>query len=207
MPGPLYLITDRSLCREQNLPDAVERALQGGVSLVQLREKDLADKDLLELAGALRRITARAEVPLLINGRVDIALAVRADGVHLSPATPGLDRARERLGPQALIGFSAHSIEEIRLAERIDADFVTFSPIYPTPSKSAFGPPLGIEALREACAQTELPVYALGGITAGRLAEIRPAGAAGFACIRALLAADDPRHAAERLLAAWRLAG
>lgn len=207
MPGPLYLITDRSLCREYGLVDTVERALEGGVSMVQLREKDLGDEELLELAAALRNATARAEVPLLINGRVDIALATGADGVHLSRSTPGLDRARNRLGPQALIGFSAHNLEEIRLAESIDADFVTFSPIYPTPSKSAYGPPLGIEALREACTRTELPVYALGGVTAGKVAEIRPAGAAGFACIRALLAAEDPRDAAQRLLAAWRLAG
>ncbi len=204
MPGPLYLITDRACPPGGDLPAAVEQALAGGVSLVQLREKDLPDAALLALARALRELTARYEVPLLINSRVDIALACRADGVHLGARSPGLKQARKRLGPQALIGFSAHSIAEIRLAEAIDADFVTFSPIFFTPSKRDMGEPLGLEALRQACAATELPVYALGGIAAGNLTAVRRTGAAGFACIRAVLAKAKPQQAAGELLRAWQ---
>ncbi|TYO96382.1 thiamine-phosphate diphosphorylase [Geothermobacter ehrlichii] len=206
MPGPFYLISDRNCLAGKDLPAAVEQAVAGGVSMVQLREKDLADDELLRLARALRDATVRHEVPLLVNSRVDIALACRADGVHLGVHSPGLKQARKRLGPQALIGFSAHSIDEIRLAETIDADFVTFGPIFFTPSKQSYGPPLGLDALKRACAATELPVYALGGVDADSLADIRRTGAAGFACIRAVLDRAEPRQAASNLLRTWQAA-
>jgi thiamine-phosphate pyrophosphorylase len=203
-PFDLYLITDRKAVADENLVPAVAEALAGGVRLVQLREKDLADHDLLQLATALRRLTASCGARLLINGRVDIALACHADGVHLGMTSPSWQQARQQLGPDKLIGFSTHNRAEVAAAETAGADFITFGPVYPTPSKLAYGPPIGLAALEQICAATNLPVYPLGGIKHEHLAELRTAGATGFACIRAILSAPSPRQAAAEMLATWQ---
>lgn len=196
----LYLVTDRKQTSGRSLVDVVKAALEGGVQAVQLREKDLLGRGLYFLARDLRDLTARYGARLLINDRIDVALAVEADGVHLGHASFPVAEARRLLGPEKLIGVSTHSPAEIAAAE--GADFVVFGPVYFTPSKAPYGEPQGIGRLREAVAQSPLPVFAIGGITVGKVGEVCAAGAHGIAMISAVISAPDPREAAQKLLTA-----
>lgn len=182
-PVPCLLaITDRRSLPGGDLLGWLSALARAGFPAVQLREKDLDDRALHDLAAG-----ARAAFPppgkLLINARADVALAVGADGVHL-PAS-GLPTAalRERLGPDLLLGRSTHSPEEVREAAAQGADYVTFGPVYPTPSKATYGPPPGLAGLARA-AGSGVPVLALGGVTLDRLGEVAAAGASGAAGIR-----------------------
>jgi thiamine-phosphate pyrophosphorylase len=198
----LYLITDRKLVPEgSNLFAIVEQALAGGVRAVQLREKDLPADELFRYAVELRDLTARYGASLLINDRIDIALAVVADGVHLGEHSLPTSVARRLLGSEATIGRSTHRVEDIVQAAAEGADFVTFSPIYFTPSKAPYGQPQGLAPLRRACAASRLPVLALGGIRQDRIRAVRAAGASGVALISAVLTAADPEAATRALLA------
>ena len=206
MPNPvdfnLYLITDRNqVASGHSLISAVEAALQGGVKAVQLREKDLSAADLLLLAQGLRDLTRRYDAQLLINDHIDLALSVHADGVHLGGHSKPTDVVRSLVGPELLIGISTHSKAEVNLAAEQGADFVTFGPVYATPSKAAFGPPQGLEALADICRDSLLPVFALGGINPTRATEVREAGASGIALISAIIASQDPRLSAEAFAA------
>ncbi|MCL1926525.1 MAG: thiamine phosphate synthase [Syntrophorhabdaceae bacterium] len=192
----LYLITDRRLARGGNLLSAVEHALAGGVHAVQLREKDLGSRDLLELALKIRALTSAYGAKLLINDRIDIALAADADGVHMGRNSIPTRDARRLMGPDRLIGCSTHTAKQLAEAEAGGADFAVFGPVYFTPSKAAFGPPLGVDTLRAACASTRIPVFALGGVGAENINEVIAAGANGVSMISAILAAKDPRQAA-----------
>ncbi|MDH3998043.1 MAG: thiamine phosphate synthase [Desulfuromonadales bacterium] len=198
----LYLITDRKQVHQNhNLFSMVEAALKGGVKAIQLREKDLSIEQLLPLAQQLRQLTLRYQAKLLINTQIDIALAVDADGVHLGGDAPPIERARQRLGPNKLIGVSTHHQDEILQAAQDGADFVSFSPIYFTPSKAEYGAPQGVQALKEICAKAPIPVFALGGISVERQAEVLKAGAHGVALISAICAATDSEQAARAFLA------
>jgi thiamine-phosphate pyrophosphorylase len=198
----VHMITDRRLAPD--LPARAEAALAGlppGTAAIHLREKDLGGRELLALACALRAVCRARGQLLLVNDRLDVALAAGADGVHLPAAGVPAADARRLLGPAALVGVSCHSAAEVARARDGGASFATFSPIYDTPSKRAYGPPLGIAALREA-ARLGLPLVALGGVDAGRVAEVRAAGASGVAAIRAWLAGADPAAAVRALLPA-----
>ena len=199
----LYLITDRrSLPAGRDLLATVRAALCGGVRAVQLREKDLSAAELYPLARELRQLTREFSAKLLINDRIDLALAVDADGVHLGDHSLPIAVARQLLGEQRLIGVSTHHSKEVRRAAVAGADFVTFGPVYATPSKVPYGPPLGLEALATACAHAPLPVFALGGVTLTRLPELRAAGCDHVAMIGAILHAADPTAMAQRMLLA-----
>ena len=193
----LYLITDRHAVTGGDLLSAVERALEGGVEAVQLREKDLPAEEYLELARQLRLLTSRYRARLLINRRLDVALAVAADGLHLGSDAAAISEARQRLGPGALLGASTHTLAELYRAAAAGADFATFGPIWHTPAKAPFGDPVGIRQLAAACAAGLLPIFALGGVVPARVPQLRAAGAHGAAAIAALLAADDPALAAQ----------
>jgi thiamine-phosphate pyrophosphorylase len=195
----VYLVTDRKLCPGGDIPGTVEKALDGGVRAVQLREKDLPGGELFRLAERMRRITEGYGARLLINDRADVAMAVGADGVHLGVLSIPPREARRLLGPNASIGCSAHNAEELREAEEGGADFVTFGPVYPTPSKGPFGPPVGISALSSACRTAGIPVFAIGGVGTGNLEEVVRAGSFGIALISGIVAAPDPRAAAAAL--------
>ena len=196
----LYLITDRHQTAGRPLTDVVRAALQGGVRAVQLREKDLPDDELLELAGNLRRLTRESGAHLLINSRIDICRAVGADGVQLGVSGISVDEARRALGDRLLIGYSAHSLAEACSAQSSGADFVTFGPVFHTPSKAAHGEPVGLDRLGEACKTLAIPVFALGGIKQNSIAGVMAAGARGVALISAIIAARDPLAAASSLL-------
>lgn len=196
----LYLITDRHQTAGRDLPAVVEEALAGGVRAVQLREKDLPPRELLELALTMRELTDRYGGKLIINDRADIALAAGADGVHLGEASIPAAAVRRILGPNRLIGVSCHGREGALAAEKSGADFITFGPVYPTPSKALYGPPVGVEQLAETAALLDIPVFALGGIRRENTPEALAAGAAGVALISAVVAAGNPAEEARAFL-------
>jgi len=193
------LITDRKLVPGEDLLGTVRKSLDGGIRAVQLREKDLSGRELFRLAERMRELTSACGAKLLINDRADVALAVGADGVHLGVLSIPPQEARRLLGPEAIIGCSAHNGKEVREAEEGGADFVTFGPVYPTPSKAPYGPPVGVAALDRACRAAAIPVFALGGIGPARLAEVARAGCHGVALISGIIAAADPRAAAKEI--------
>jgi thiamine-phosphate pyrophosphorylase len=196
----IYLITDRRQVPGGDLVSAVHAALCGGVRAVQLREKDLSARELLSLARELRELTHKFGARLLINDRLDVALATEADGIHLGGHSLPVAEARALLGPKRLIGVSTHHHQEIFLAARAGADFVTFGPVWFTPSKAPYGAPVGLDALRAACAAPPLPVFALGGVVAARIPELLAVGCSRAACIGAILAAPAPESAARNLV-------
>ena len=194
----LYFVTDRKQTANRPLADVVQAALDGGVRAVQLREKDLEGRELYALAEQLRALTRRYQARLLVNDRLDVALAVEADGVHLGQNSFAVEDARRLLGAEKLIGVSTHSQHEIAAAR--EADFLVFGPVYYTPSKAAYGEPQGLDRLRAAVAHSAVPVFAIGGIKTGRVAEVLETGAHGIAMISAISAATDPAQAAQALL-------
>ncbi len=195
----LYCVTDRRHTAGRPLVEVIHAALDGGVRAVQLREKDLEGGALYQLAAQLRALTARYQARLLINDRLDVALAVEADGVHLGQTSFPAAAARRLLGPGKLIGVSTHNPTEIAAAA--GADFVVFGPVYATPSKAAYGEPQGLVRLRQAVALSPAPLLAIGGITAKRVAQVLTTGAHGVSVISALSAAPDPAREASILLA------
>jgi thiamine-phosphate pyrophosphorylase len=205
----LLLVTDRRATAGRPLVDVVRDALAAlpaaarGAVAVQLREKDLEARALLALARPLREVTRDADAALFINDRVDVALAVGADGVHLGGrALPAADVAR--IAPGLAVAVSTHARADVEAAARVGARFAVFGPVFDTPSKRPYGPPVGLAALRDASA-VGLPLLALGGVTAESAHACVAAGAAGVACIRAVLEAEDPGAALVRLLAAsWK---
>ena len=203
MPTPdfdLYLVTDRSLTQGRDLLWVLQRALDGGVNAIQLREKDLGGRELFFLAEAARKLTQRYHARLLINDRIDLALAVDADGVQLAKASLPIETARALLGPRKLLGASTHSLEEAAEAERKGADLVLFGPVYFTPSKAPYGAPQGLAALKKIVEKFSLPIYAIGGIKPENIADTRRAGVRGVALISAVMSAADPEDATKKIL-------
>lgn len=203
----LYLITDEAMAAEAPaaLCARIAAALAGlpaGAAAVQLRGKTLDGRRLLERALALRQVTRAHGAALLVNDRLDVALAAGADGVHLPGAGLPVAQAR-RLAPGLMLGASTHRLDEARAAAEDGADFVTFGPVYATPSKAGLGEPVGVEALARAVAAVPIPVFALGGIDQERAPACVAAGAR-LAVIRAVLAAPSPGDAATRLHATLR---
>jgi thiamine-phosphate pyrophosphorylase len=188
----LYLITDRKIITHYpSLITAVQEALKGGVSGIQLREKDLETRELLKLAYKMRAITGTYRARLFINDRIDIALAVKADGVHLTQNSIPVNAVKRVVKNRLLIGVSTHSLKEARNAERGGADFITYGPVYRTPSKLKYGKPLGTNSLKNVCKKTNLPVFAIGGVKTGKIKEIGKTGAHGVAMISEILKAYD----------------
>jgi len=197
----LYLITGRAETLGRNLEFVVEEALRGGVRAVQLREKDLTTKELYETAYELRRLTSRHGAKLFINDRVDVALAVDADGVHVGGGSLPIYKVRKLLGERKLIGVSCHNQVQAITAQEMGADFVTFGPVYFTPSKAPYGDPVGLELLETVTGMLQIPVFALGGIKRANCAEVVRCGVRGIALISAVMSAPEPREAARELLA------
>jgi thiamine-phosphate pyrophosphorylase len=196
----LYLITDRKQVKNSNLLSAVKKALAGGVRAVQLREKDLDTRDLLKLAYKMKELTHYYEAKLFINDRFDIALAVSADGVHLTRNSIPVEAVRKTVGIKLLIGVSTHSLKEAGEAERGGADFVTFGPVYRTPSKVKYGAPVGLDELSRVCSKIKVPVFALGGVKMNRVNKVRESGAYGVSMISEILKAENIKKRTQEVL-------
>ena len=178
----LYLITDLKRIGKDRFLSAVEEALQGGVRALQIREKDLSAKDLLALVKTVKPLTQHYNAKLFINDRADIAVMAEADGVHLTESSVQASEIKNKF-PGLIVGVSTHSLEGALLAQAQGADYITFSPIYATPSKASYGPPQGLDMLRQVTEAVRLPVLALGGITLHRVSECLEQGAFGVALI------------------------
>jgi thiamine-phosphate pyrophosphorylase len=188
----LYLITDRKLIADRySLIAAVRLALRGGVKAIQLREKDLNARDLLKLAYKMRALTNKHEAKLFINDRFDIAIAVGADGVHLTQSSIPVHAVRNTVKKKLMIGVSTHSLKEAKEAEKGGADFITLGPVYRTPSKLKYGDPVGPNTLRNVGRKIKIPVFAIGGIKGDKVNDVMEAGAYGVAMISEIFGADN----------------
>ncbi len=197
----LYLISDRLGC--QNLYSTVEESFKGGLRMFQLREKDLSSRELLELARDFRELSHRFNALLIINDRLDIALAVGADGIHVginSMPVPIIKNTLSRLNQDMMIGYSAHSLDEALKVMTYGVDWITYSPIFDTPSKKSFGPPQGVDSLIEVINRVDIPVFALGGIKVHNIEKLKHTGVHGLAVISEIISTDDPMAMTQRIL-------
>lgn len=196
-----YLITDRKLFTDNHsLLNGIEEALKGGVKAVQLREKDLDTRELLDMAYKLRELTDRYNARLFVNDRADIALSVNADGVHLGLDSIPAYAVKKLSGCKLITGVSTHSVTEAVKAVTEGADFITFGPVYNSPSKLKYGRPVGITALKDVCSRVNIPVFAIGGIKADTSKEIMDSGSHGVAVISAILGSTGIRRSTEEFM-------
>jgi thiamine-phosphate pyrophosphorylase len=195
----LYLVADTEFASGKNLPWLVRQAVLGGVTVVQIRAKELGTRDFLELASRLSHNLKKIGCPLLINDRVDIALACGAEGVHLGQDDMPLPDARRLLGPDKIIGISVNTLDEAAEAEKLGADYLGLGPIYVTSTKKTVLPVLGPEGIRRVRRQVGIPVIAIGGINPTNAGAAKKAGADGIAIVSALLGAKNIRRAAAEI--------
>ncbi len=202
----LLLVTDRVLVCGRSLESALRESVDAGVPAIQLRERDLPTRELLPLAQQIRAMTRDRAVPLIINDRVDMAVALDLDGVHLRASSLPVSVVRRIVGQHRLIGVSAHSVTEVQQAGDDGADYVILGPIFETLSKRKFGEPLGLAVLADACRHSSVPVFAIGGITRERIGSVRDAGAYGVAMIGGILGREDVGKATADMQSAVRAA-
>jgi thiamine-phosphate pyrophosphorylase len=190
----LCVLVSTGLCRA-GLEDTVQAALAGGAQMIQLREKNVADRTLLARAQEIRRLTNQAGATFIVNDRPDVARLCGADGVHLGQDDLSVREARRILGSGSLIGVSTHNLAQLRQAILDGASYIGVGPIFPSSTKD-FGQLAGLDYVRQALAETSLPAFAIGGITPANVAEVLAAGARRIAVSAAVCQADDPRQAA-----------
>jgi thiamine-phosphate pyrophosphorylase len=197
----IYLITDRKLFADCGLMfTVIEDALEAGVKVVQLREKDLTAREFLAMAYQMRELTAKYNARLFINDRADIALCVNADGVHLGQLSMPVYAVRSVVGDNIMIGVSTHNLQEALTAEKDGADFITFGPVYETPSKLKYGKPVGLEALKSVVEKASIPIFAIGGVKADNINGVLNAGASGVAVISGILGESDIKNRVKNYL-------
>ena len=189
----LYLVTDRELSLGRSLEEVVSEAVKGGVTVVQLREKDASTGEFIELARRLMKLLKPLRIPLIINDRVDVTLAVDADGVHIGQSDMSYEDARRLLGPDKIIGLSVENFKDIEAANALDVDYIGISPVYGTPTKTDTAEPFGLEGLRKAVQMSKHPTVAIGGMNASTIAEVMAAGTDGVAVVSAICSAEDIR--------------
>ncbi|AOY77453.1 thiamine phosphate synthase [Clostridium formicaceticum] len=200
----LYLITDRYLVGNKNFFDAVAKALKGGVTLLQVREKNVSSREFYAISSKLKEITRQFDVPLIINDRLDIALAVDADGLHIGEDDLPIEIARKLLGNNKILGYSASTVEEARYAEKMGANYLGTGAVFPTDSKKDAGAAIGLDKLREVVESVNIPVVGIGGISPQNIDAVKSAGANGIALISAILSQEDTYKAAKELLTRWK---
>jgi len=200
----LYLIADTGLF-QKDIISSVRRSIDGGVKAIQLRGKNLPAREILRIGERLRLLTSEYSVKLFINDRIDVAMILGADGVHLGQNGLPVGIVRKILGDSLIIGVSTHSLKEAKDAERGGADFITFGPIFATPSKVVYGPPVGLRRLVNLTGRIKIPVFAIGGINMDRIQDVMKKGANGVAVISAILNSESVYDAAASMLNELRL--
>jgi thiamine-phosphate pyrophosphorylase len=197
----LYLVTDEKASRGRNIIDIVKQALRGGITIVQLREKELDTRQFIERAAALKKILKPYNVPLIINDRVDIALAVKADGVHIGQSDMPLELVKKIVPAGMIIGLSVETIQQVKEAEDLDVDYLGISPVFSTPTKTDFDvKPWGLEGLRKARTISKHIIVGIGGINADNAGDVIKAGADGIAVVSGICSADNPETASRELI-------
>lgn len=196
----LYLVTDRDLLQGRPLEQVVLDAVRGGVTMVQLREKHATTRFFVEEAQRIKELLAPYKVPLIINDRVDVALAVGADGVHIGQDDMPYPLARRLLGEHAIIGLSIETMEQVQEAEQYDVSYISVSPVFETPTKTDTKGAWGIEGVKRVCEVTRHRVVAIGGLNTTNVQQVVRAGAEGIAVVSAICAAPDPFQASRELL-------
>ncbi|HBQ87215.1 MAG TPA: thiamine phosphate synthase [Syntrophomonas sp.] len=199
----LYLVTDRGILGDRDLFKAVEAAIKGGVTVVQLREKDISSLDFYNIAVKLKELVHRYNVPLIINDRLDIALAVDADGLHIGQSDLPVEVAR-RLLPGKILGYSASTVEEARYGQKNGADYLGVGAVYATGSKADAGNPIGVEMVKKIKQSVALPVVGIGGIGLSNIEEVKTAGIEGVSIISAILGSPDIEGTSRSLINLWR---
>lgn len=199
----IYLVTDRALCGDRDLVSLVEAAVDGGATCVQLREKTAETRAFVEVCRALVARLRPRGVPVLVNDRLDVALAAEADGLHVGQSDLSVEDARRLLPPGALLGLSVETLAQAEAARDLPVDYLGVSPLFATPTKTNTAPPFGLAGLAQVRARSRHPLVAIGGLNAQNAAAARAAGADGIAVVSAILAAADPRAAAAQLAAAF----
>lgn len=194
----LYLVTDHRNKTEEEFLNIIEEAIKGGTSIVQLREKTASTKDFYQLALKVKEITTRYDVPLLINDRMDIALAVDSEGVHLGQDDMPADIARKIIGDDKILGVSASTVEEAIKAQIDGADYIGSGAVFPTATKDD-ADSVSKEELKSIVDSIDIPVVAIGGITIENASELKDTGIAGFSVVSAIMSADDPKEASQKL--------
>ncbi|WP_460969853.1 thiamine phosphate synthase [Spirosoma migulaei] len=198
----LYLVTDSAIAQQagHTLAYVVEEACRAGVRWVQLREKELSTRAFLDLGLDLKRITQAYGAQLIINDRVDIALAIDADGVHVGQDDMPCALVRSLIGPDKIIGLSINNLTELEAARDADVDYLGIATIFPTGTKQDTSSLLGLAGLRAICQQTSLPTFAIGGINATNIQSIRQTGASGAAVVSAICGQPSPYEASRELI-------
>lgn len=191
----LYLITDSKLAGDRSNKEVVEATISGGADLIQLREKDYTTRQLIKEGRELLKVTRKAGIPLIVNDRVDVALAIDADGVHLGQEDMPLVEARKILGKDKIIGISTHNLEQAMEAEAEGADYIGYGPVFATTTKG--GAPVGVESLKRVMKVIKIPVFAIGGIKLNNLKQVIEAGTNRVAVVSGIVAADDIKKTSE----------
>lgn len=194
----LYLVTDKSDDVEKFL-NTIEEAIKGGVTVVQIREKTADTLDFYNLALKVKGITTKYNVPLIINDRVDIALAIDADGVHVGQSDMPCDVTRRLIGEDKILGVSAATVSEAKKAEKDGADYIGTGAVFPTATKDD-APSVTKEGLKEVVESIDIPVVAIGGINHDNASELKDTGIAGLSVVSAIMSAENPKKASEELL-------
>lgn len=194
----LYAVTDRAWVGRQTLPEQIEDALRGGVTILQLREKGLEEAAFVEEAVRVRELCRKYNVPLIINDNVDVALKSGADGVHVGMEDTPVSEIRKRVGKDFIIGATAKTVEQVRAAQAAGADYLGVGAVFPSPTKTN-AIRITREQLREICGAVSIPAVAIGGISLSNADELKGGGMRGIAVVSALFAAADIRSAAEAL--------
>lgn len=195
----VYLVTDMHIQDTYSHEELTKIAIDGGIDVIQFRDKNMAANKAYKIANRMAEFCNKAEIPFIVNDRVDVALAVDADGVHLGQNDLPLKEARQLLGPNKILGGTASTLEEAMQVQQEGADYLGFGHIYNTDTKEKGYAPRGVEMLQEVCQKLNIPVIAIGGINASNAGEVMKRGAAGFAVTSAICAADDPHKATQNL--------
>ncbi|MCE5210078.1 MAG: thiamine phosphate synthase [Deltaproteobacteria bacterium] len=195
----LYLVTDRSLCGKKTLEEVIIQAIRGGVAYVQLREKEITTASFVREAEAIKKILKPYKVPLIINDRVDVALASGAEGVHIGQEDMPYEMVRGLMGQKAIIGLSVETWEDVEASQKLDVNYIGVSPVFPTPTKTDTKGAWGLEGLARIKAFSRHPLVAIGGLNESNIRDVVKAGAQCVAVVSAVCASSDPEAAARKI--------